>query len=286
MCCEMLAMDIQTCIHTAADIIRSRITVRPVVGLVLGSGLGDFCDQMQNAVKISFSELPDFPQATVEGHCGEFWIGTYHDVPIVALRGRLHYYEGYRQSELTMPIRVMALLGVQTLLLTNAAGGINTAFHPGVLMLLEDHINDSGSNPLIGANLSEFGPRFADMSEVYDSALRNAVFDSAKNEGIDIVRGTYLMYSGPSYETPAEIRFFRSIGADAVGMSTVPEAIVARHCGLRVLGVSCITNMAAGVLKKKLSHAEVLEVAEAARAQFLRLLDIAIACATKDTAFA
>lgn len=275
-------MDIEKCIHTAADLISSRTTVRPMIGLVLGSGLGDFCDRLQNAVKIAFSELPEFPRATVEGHSGEFWIGTYKGIPILALRGRLHYYEGYQQSELTMPIRIMSLLGVKTLLLTNAAGGINTEFYPGALMLLEDHINYSGSNPLIGTNLSEFGPRFPDMSEVYDTALRDAVFLAAKNEGMDLICGTYLMYSGPSYETPAEIRFFRSIGADAVGMSTVPEAIVARHCGLRVLGVSCITNMAAGVLKKKLSHAEVLEAAERIKPQFLHLLDIAIDYSAKN----
>lgn len=275
-------MDIEKCIHTAADLISSRTTVRPMIGLVLGSGLGDFCDRLQNAVKIAFSELPEFPRATVESHSGEFWIGTYKGIPILALRGRLHYYEGYQQSELTMPIRIMSLLGVKTLLLTNAAGGINTEFYPGALMLLEDHINYSGSNPLIGTNLSEFGPRFPDMSEVYDTALRDAVFLAAKNEGMDLICGTYLMYSGPSYETPAEIRFFRSIGADAVGMSTVPEAIVARHCGLRVLGVSCITNMAAGVLKKKLSHAEVLEAAERIKPQFLHLLDIAIDYSAKN----
>ena len=263
-------------IHDAVDLIKSRSTIRPLIGLILGSGLGDFCDNIQNATKISFSELPDFPCTTVEGHCGEFWVGTYNKIPVIALKGRLHYYEGYQQSVLTMPVRIMALLGAKTLIITNAAGGINTEFYPGALMLLEDHINYSGSNPLIGMNLSEFGPRFPDMSEVYDTALRDNVLHSAKEDGIDLVCGTYLMYSGPSYETPAEIRFFRSIGADAVGMSTVPEAIVARHCGLRVLGISCITNMAAGVLKNKLNHSEVIEAAERVKPQFLRLLDIAI----------
>lgn len=269
-------MDMEACIHTAAEVIRSRSSLQPQVGLILGSGLGDFCDGLQNAVKISFSELPAFPQATVEGHCGEFWIGTHQEVPVLALRGRLHYYEGYPQNVLTIPVRVMALLGIKTLILTNAAGGIHPRLSPGSLMLLQDHINQSGSNPLIGRNLGEFGPRFPDMSEVYDAGLRNDVLLAAKKEGMDLACGTYLMYSGPSYETPAEIRFFGKIGADAVGMSTVPEAIVARHCGMRVLGISCITNMAAGILQKKLSHEEVLETANCIKPKFLRLLDLAV----------
>lgn len=266
----------------AAEYIQSRTGIHPRIGVVLGSGLGDFCDKLEHVTSVSFRDLPGFPQTTVEGHCGEFLLGTCCGIPVVALRGRLHYYEGYSQQQITIPTRVMALLGVKTLILTNAAGGVNTGFHPGTLMILRDHINYSGFNPLIGRNQDEFGPRFPDMSDVYDPELCGKITARALEQKLDVVSGTYMMYSGPSYETPAEIRFFRMAGADAVGMSTVPEAIVARHCGMKVFGVSCITNMAAGVLPRKLSHAEVVETAERVKPHFLALLDIAIHCAAEE----
>lgn len=194
----------------------------------------------------------------------------------MALEGRIHYYEGYTQQEITLPVRIMSRLGVQTLLLTNACGGINLTFTPGTLMIITDHINFSGSNPLIGKNLETFGPRFPDMSAVYTPALRNALKAAAEEKGLELREGVYAMYSGPSYETPVEIRFFRTMGTDAVGMSTVPEAIVASHCGMRVLGISCITNMAAGVLDRKLSHAEVVETANRVKQRFTQVLDLAI----------
>jgi purine-nucleoside phosphorylase len=266
-------------IENAYAFIRGMTNVKPVIGLVLGSGLGDFSDRIEGQTVIPFGDIPGFPVATVEGHRGAFVFGTYNGKTVVAMRGRLHYYEGYSESEITMPIRVMKKLGVRTLLLTNAAGGINLSFSEGALMLLTDHINYSGSNPLIGKNLDEFGPRFPDMSDVYNRELRSKLKDMAEKEGIRLHEGVYAMYSGPSFETPAEIRFFRTIGADAVGMSTVPEAIVARHCGMEVIGVSCITNMAAGVLDRKLSHLEVIETANRVKGTFTRVVEMAVSLA-------
>ena len=193
---------------------------------------------------------------------------------MVALQGRLHYYEGFTQQEITLPIRVLAALGIKTLLLTNAAGGVNLGFKPGDLMLISDHINYSGANPLIGPNLEAFGPRFPDMSDLYTKSLRDAIKEKAAEAGIGLQEGVYAMYSGPNYETPAEIRMFRTLGADAVGMSTVPEALVAGHSGLQVVGVSCITNMAAGVLPQKLDHSEVVETAAKVHDLFQKLVDV------------
>jgi purine-nucleoside phosphorylase len=226
---------------------------------------------------VPYSQIPDFPQSTVEGHSGAFVFGKKMGKDVVVLQGRLHYYEGFSQQELTLPIRVLAALGVKTLVLTNAAGGVNLGFKPGTLMLISDHINYSGANPLIGPNLDSFGPRFPDMSDLYTARLRAAIKEAAAEKDIALAEGVYAMYSGPNYETPAEIRMFRTMGADAVGMSTVPEALVAGHSGLQVVGVSCITNMAAGVLPVKLSHAEVMETAAKVHDLFHRLVDTIVA---------
>lgn len=263
----------------AAAWLRNKTNARPKTGLILGSGLGDFCDLLENVTEVPFSDIPDFPVATVAGHTGAFLFGTYQGTPVAVLRGRIHCYEGYTPQEVVMPVRLMAMLGVKTVILTNAAGGVNKAYKPGALMLLEDHINFCGANPLTGPNLDQLGPRFPDMSDVYCRQLRERVQELALAEQIPLEQGIYLMYGGPNYETPAEIRAFRTLGADAVGMSTVPEAIAANHCGMHVLGISCITNMAAGILPQKLSHAEVVEAAALAKPRFIRLLTLAIAAA-------
>ena len=267
-------MTLQEKITAAAEYIVARIEKTPTVGLVLGSGLGDFADTLENPIRIPYADIPDFPQPTVEGHSGAFVFGTKQGKSVVALQGRLHYYEGFSQQEITLPIRVLAAIGVKTLLLTNAAGGVNLSFRPGDLMLLSDHINYSGANPLIGPNLDQFGPRFPDMSDLYTRSLRETIKEKAAQAGITLQEGVYAMYSGPNYETPAEIRMFRTMGADAVGMSTVPEALVAGHSGLQVIGISCITNMAAGVLPVKLNHAEVVETAAKVHDLFHKLVDL------------
>lgn len=269
-------MTIEERIDSALAAIRRRTSAAPELSLVLGSGLGDFCDRLENRTEIPFDQIPGFPLPTVEGHAGAFVFGTYRGRSLVALRGRIHYYEGFTQQELTLPVRVMAKLGVRTVILTNAAGGVNLDYRPGTLMLIADHINFSGKNPLMGPNLDQFGPRFPDMSDVYTKALRERLKPLAAQAGIPLREGVYVMYSGPSYETPAEIRMFRTLGGDAVGMSTVPEAIAARHAGLQVMGVSCITNMAAGILPQPLSHAEVVETAGRVKAEFTRLLELMI----------
>lgn len=266
-------MTLQETITAAAEYIRARVSARPEVGMVLGSGLGDFADTLENPVRVPYASIPDFPQPTVTGHCGAFVFGRRCGREVVVLQGRLHYYEGFTQQELTLPIRVLAALGVKTLVLTNAAGGVNTAFRQGCLMLISDHINYSGQNPLIGANLDAFGPRFPDVSDLYTARLRGAIREKARSAGIPLEEGVYMMFSGPNYETPAEVRMARILGADAVGMSTVPEALVAGHCGMEVVGVSCITNMAAGVLPVKLDHREVVETANRVHGTFQRLLE-------------
>lgn len=267
-------MDNTAKIFAAAEFIRSRITMQPKIGLVLGSGLGDYTDTLEDAVRIPYSEIPNFPVPTIAGHAGALVFGRKCGREVVVMQGRIHYYEGLPQQEITLPIRVLAALGVQTVVLTNACGGVNLDFAPGDLMLISDHINFSGSNPLIGQNLDAFGPRFPDMSDLYTSSLRAAILEKAEEAGIPLREGVYAMYSGPNYETPAEIRMFRIMGADTVGMSTVPEALVAGHCGMQVVGVSCITNMAAGVLPVKLSHAEVTETANRVSVKFRNVIDI------------
>lgn len=270
-------VDLKKSIDEAVGVIRSKTDFEPEVGLILGSGLGDYADQIQDPVVIPYCEIPGFPVSTVSGHAGQFVIGIHQGKRVIAMQGRVHSYEGYPQSQITLPVRIMKRLGVSKLLVTNAAGGVNLDFKPGTLMVLTDHINYSGGNPLVGENLDEFGPRFPDMSDVYTSRLRAKLKEEAERTGIVLAEGIYLMYSGPNYETPAEIRAFRSMGADAVGMSTVPEALVASHCQMEVIGISCITNMAAGVLDRKLDHSEVVETASRVKVEFVKLLDLILA---------
>ena len=262
-------MDLTAKFTAAAEYLKAHVDLRPTIGLVLGSGLGDYADTLENSVRIPFADIPGFPLPTIEGHAGALVFGK----TVVMLQGRIHYYEGLSMREITLPIRVLAALGVKQLVLTNAAGGVNTSFHPGDLMLFRDHINYSGMNPLIGANHPSFGPRFPDMSDLYTAELREKIKIAAAEAGISLQEGVYAMYSGPNYETPAEIRMFRILGADAVGMSTVPEALVAGQQGMQVVGISCITNMAAGVLPQKLSHSEVIETAARVHNTFQTLID-------------
>jgi purine-nucleoside phosphorylase len=256
----------------AARTIRARYAEEARVALVLGSGLGAFADDLEDAVAIPYEEIPGFARSTVEGHAGRLVAGRVAGVPLVVLQGRFHFYEGYALDEVTFPIRVLGLFGIKALVLTNAAGGLNNSFKQGALMLISDHLNLMGTNPLRGANDPRFGTRFPDMSDVYDREFQEAAICEAQAMKIELKRGIYAALTGPSYETPAEIRMLRALGADAVGMSTVPEAIVARHMGIKVLGISCITNMAAGVLDRPIDHAEVMETGEQVRATFTELL--------------
>ena len=262
-------------IEAAAQAIRKRVG-EAEIGVILGSGLGDYAQALTDAKYIDYKDIPGFPVSTAPGHAGRWWTGTLHGKRVCMMQGRFHAYEGYDLSEVTMPVRVMALLGVKTLIVTNAAGGVNLDFTPGDLMILTDCINFSGKNPLTGPNLDQFGPRFPDMSRCYDRELIALCQGQADRLGIPVRQGVYMWFNGPCYETPAEIRLARVVGADAVGMSTVPETIVARHCGIRVLGVSCITNMAAGILDQPLCHEEVTEVANRVRTTFRSLLDAVI----------
>jgi purine-nucleoside phosphorylase len=245
----------------------------PDVAVVLGSGLGDFANRLAGAVSIGYETLPHWPASKVIGHEGRLVVGMLAGKRVAALSGRAHFYEGHDLRTVTFATRVVGRLGVKALILTNAAGGINVALKPGTLMVMDDHINLLGSNPLVGPNEDRFGARFPDMSEVYSKRLRALADDVAKAQGLAIGHGVYVAVHGPSYETPAEIRFLRTIGADAVGMSTVPEAIAARHMGLEVLGISCITNAAAGVLPQPLNHDEVMDVARQVRGAFASLLE-------------
>lgn len=242
------------------------------IGLILGSGLAPIADRLENKVVIPYSEIPHFKESTAPGHEGRFIFGDLGGVPILCMQGRLHYYEGYSMQELTYPIRVMAKLGIKNLIITNACGGLDPNGKPGDLMLITDHINYMGDNPLIGANEDDFGPRFPDMTRVYDRDLRYLALRVAADLDIPLSQGVYIGYGGPSFETPAEIRWMQTWGAHAVGMSTVPEAIVAVHSGIRVLGLSCITNLAAGILDEPLSSEEVIVAAGEASAKFVRLL--------------
>jgi purine-nucleoside phosphorylase len=262
-------------VAAAAAAVRGRITSVPDVAIVLGSGLGDFAGTLDDQVSMPYGSLPYWPQSNVIGHEGRLVVGVVKGKgkAIAALSGRCHVYEGHDLATVTFAVRVLGLLGVKTLILTNAAGGINTRFATGALMVIDDHINLIGNNPLVGANDDRFGPRFPDMSEVYSTRLRQIADDSGGAVGLALPHGVYVSLLGPSYETPAEIRYLRTIGADAVGMSTVPEAIVARHMKMEVLGISCITNMAAGVLPQPLDHAEVMATARRVRGQFIALLE-------------
>lgn len=259
-------------IDEASTYIQKRILSEPSIGLVLGSGLGVLADDITDATIISYEDIPHFPVSTVSGHEGRLVIGMLEEKQVIAMQGRFHFYEGYSMEEVTFPIQVMKALGVESLLITNAAGGINKEFIPGDLMIIHDHINQTGTNPLIGPNDDEVGPRFPDMSEVYNKMYINHVLHTSKELNIPVKTGVYIGNSGPTYETPAEIKMLRSFGGDAVGMSTVPEAIVAKHIGLEILGISCITNMAAGILDEPLSHADVIKTAQKAQNHFIKLI--------------
>ena len=260
-------------VEEAAAAVRSRCDALPETAIVLGSGLGDFADTLLDAIAMPYGDLPHWPASRVQGHAGRLVIGNAGGRRVAALSGRVHFYEGYDLSTVVFATRVMGRLGVKQIILTNAAGGINTGFAQGALMIIDDHVNMLGTNPLVGMNDDRFGPRFPDMSEVYSARLRRIADAAARAKGVPVSHGVYIAVHGPSYETPAEIRFFRTIGADAVGMSTAPEAIAARHMGIEVLGISCITNMAAGVLPKPLVHDEVMETARRVRGSFIALLE-------------
>src|SRR5260221_815333 len=256
----------------AARMIRARTKTEVSVAIVLGSGLGAFAEELTDATAIPYSEIPGFAHTTVEGHVGQLVIGKAGDVIVAAMQGRFHFYEGYSLEEVTFPIRVLKLIGVTTLVLTNAAGALNVEFAPGSLMVISDHINLLGANPLTGPNDDRFGPRFPDLTLVYAAELQNMVIEEARAMGTEMRRGIYAALSGPSYETPAEIHMVRTLGADAVGMSTVPEAIVARHMDVRVIGISCITNLAAGVSNRPIDHSQVMAIGNRVRGEFTELL--------------
>jgi purine-nucleoside phosphorylase len=256
----------------AAGFVARRTVLRPKIAIVLGSGLGAFAEQLEGSAAIGFAEIPHFPQSTVPGHSGKLVIGLVSGVPVAVMQGRVHAYEGYSSEEVTFPVRVLGRMGVKTLVLTNAAGGINEGLKQGQLVLISDHINFSGRNPVSGPNDERFGPRFFDMSEAYSARLRELAHEAARAMEFRLDEGVYLSVLGPSFETPAEIRAFRALGADLVGMSTVQETIVARHMGIEVLGISCVTNLAAGIQKEPLSHEEVMETGRAAETQLAGLL--------------
>ncbi len=257
----------------AVDCIRRQCPQKPLVGVVLGSGLGEFAEAIDEQTAFAYADLPHFKQVNVIGHAGRLVLGRIDSVPVAVLQGRYHFYEGHDISDVVFPVRVLAALGIGSLLLTNAAGGINREFQPGDLMIISDHINLMGINPLRGEHDERLGPRFPDMSQVYDPVFQDFIAKEQREIDLEPKRGVYAGLSGPSYETPAEIRMLASIGADAVGMSTVPEAICARHMGLRVAGISCITNLAAGISAQALSHGEVTETAERVKQDFIRLLN-------------
>ncbi|PXW90938.1 purine-nucleoside phosphorylase [Streptohalobacillus salinus] len=258
-----------TQLHEATAFIKDKLQVTPKVGLILGSGLGMLADEIENPLKIKYDQIPGFPVSTVEGHAGQLVIGELQGVNVIAMQGRFHFYEGYGLDAVTFPVRVMKQLGIEKLFVTNAAGGVNESFEPGNLMLITDHINNTGQNPLMGPNDAEQGVRFPDMSQAYDRKLQAVAKAVARDLSLDLKEGVYVWNTGPTYETPAEIRMLQTVGGDAVGMSTVPEVIVARHAGLEVLGISCISNMAAGILDQPLNHEEVIETTEKVREDFL-----------------
>lgn len=256
-------------INEAAEYLRGQIKTPPKLGLILGSGLGVLADEILEPQTISYSDIPHFPTSTVHGHAGELVCGFLMGKSVIVMKGRFHYYEGYPMETVTFPVRVMKALGVETIIVTNAAGGVNTSFEPGDLMLIEDHLNFGFANPLIGKNFEELGVRFPDMSNAYDKDLIHMAEEVARDMGIKIQKGVYTYMTGPTYETPAEIKMLQYLGADAVGMSTVSEVAVAKHSGLRVLGISCISNMAAGILPQPLNHEEVIETTQRVKKQFI-----------------
>lgn len=262
-------------INKAASYLKENGMEQPEIGLILGSGLGELANEATDSVAIPYEDIPEFPVSTVEGHAGQLVYGTLGDKKVLAMQGRFHFYEGYSLKEVTFPVRVMKAMGVSSLVVTNAAGGVNESFTPGDLMIITDHINLTGANPLLGPNDNAQGPRFTDMSQAYDKAYQEIIEDTAKEQDITIQKGVYMGLTGPTYETPAEVRMVRTLGGDAVGMSTVPEVIVARHAGLRVAGISCITNYAAG-MQETLDHDEVVEVTTRVRETFKSLVKTVI----------
>jgi purine-nucleoside phosphorylase len=264
--------DLFTRAESAAAFVLAQSALRPQIGMVLGSGLGAFADELTDAVRIPYADIPAFPRSTAVGHAGQLVVGKSGDVPVAVMQGRVHLYEGYSAAEVAFPVRVLGRAGIRALILTNAAGGINVEYGQGALVVLRDHINLQGQNPLTGANDERFGPRFPDMTYTYAKRYREIALEEANRLRISPHVGVYAALAGPSYETPAEIRYLRTIGADLVGMSTVPEAIVARHMGMSVLAISCVTNMAAGILDRPLVHEEVLEVGRRVMGQFVALL--------------
>jgi purine-nucleoside phosphorylase len=258
--------------EAASNFIFSKARLRPKIALVLGSGLGAFADEFENATKIPYAEIPHYPRSTAIGHAGQLVIGTVGEIPVAGMQGRVHLYEGYSARDVAFPIRVFGRMGVKAIILTNAAGGIKREFVQGQLVVIKDHINLQGVSPLTGPNDERFGPRFPDMTVAYDRRFREMTVGEGNRNHIGLYEGVYAALPGPSYETPAEIRYLRTIGADLVGMSTVPEVIAARHSGMRVLGISCVTNAAAGILDQPLDHQEVLETAKRVESQFIALL--------------
>lgn len=263
---------VQEKLEQCTKAVRAKISFQPEAALILGSGLGGYAEEMQVVETISYSDIEGFPVSTVAGHQGRFLFGYVKDVPMVAMQGRVHYYEGYPMSDVVLPVRLMGMLGAKTVILTNAAGGVNFGFQPGDLMLITDHITSLVPSPLIGPNLDELGARFPDMSNVYDKSLREFVKEAARNTGITLQQGVYVQFTGPNYETPAEIRMCRALGGDAAGMSTACEAMAARHMGLKVCGISCITNLAAGMSAQPLNHKEVQETADRVATNFKNLV--------------
>ncbi|WP_054788616.1 purine-nucleoside phosphorylase [Gracilibacillus dipsosauri] len=259
-------------LQEATKYLQQQLDKKPQIGLILGSGLGMLADEIKNPTKIIYQDIPGFPLSTVEGHAGQLVIGELEGVQVIAMQGRFHYYEGYGLDAVTFPVRVMKEIGIEKLLVTNAAGGVNQNLEPGDLMLITDHINNTGQNPLIGENVKEHGVRFPDMSSAYDKKLQTTARQVAKQLNLTLKEGVYVWNTGPSYETPAEIKMLATIGGDAVGMSTVPEVTVARHAGIRCLGISCISNMAAGILDQPLTHEEVMETTEKVRDSFLQFV--------------
>ncbi|NMB95986.1 MAG: purine-nucleoside phosphorylase [Clostridiaceae bacterium] len=248
-------------------------SINPEIGIILGSGLGMLAKDIEDEIIIPYKDIPYFPVSTVKGHKCQLVLGYLSGKPVICMQGRFHYYEGYSMQNVVYPVRIMQMLGVSKLIVTNSAGGINTDFQPGDLMIIIDHINLMGINPLIGKNYDDFGERFPDMTRAYDSQMMDKAAQAADSLAIQLKRGVYAAMTGPSYETPAEIRFLRAIGADAVGMSTVPEVIVANHSGIKTVGISCITNMAAGILDQPLSHDEVMEISTRVKNDFINLMN-------------
>ena len=262
--------------ESASNFIFTKTNLRPQIALVLGSGLGAFADEFESPTKIPYAEIPHFPRSTAIGHAGQLVVGKVGEIPVAAMQGRVHLYEGYSAKDVAFPIRVFARMGIQAVILTNAAGGIKREFVQGQLVVIKDHINLQGASPLTGPNDERFGPRFPDMTMAYDRRFREMTVGEGNRNRIGLYEGVYAALPGPSYETPAEIRHLRTIGADLVGMSTVPEVIAARHSEIRVLGISCVTNAAAGILDQPLDHKEVLETAERVKSQFIALLKTVI----------